>query len=112
VSAETERVERGAALMDEKRPGWLDVIDLGRLDIAVTCDCITGQQPGGFTRVMNDLGIGHSAEAASYGFGAYAPDPDLPELEYGRIVAEEYDALTGAWRGLITRRRTAEQAIA
>jgi hypothetical protein len=59
---------------------------------------------------MNALGIGHSAEAASYGFRAYVPGPDLADLEYGRIVAEEYDALTEAWRTLIADRRGGQPA--
>lgn len=102
-----ERVGRGAALQDEKRPGWWRLIDLDRLDVASSCDCVAGQQPGGYDRTMNALGIERSAEAASCGFQAYAPGLDLADLEYGRIIAEEYDALTGAWRELITRRRDA-----
>ena len=53
-----ERVERGAALLDEKRPGWWQDIDLGRLDISSSCDCIAGQQPGGYAGTMNALNVG------------------------------------------------------
>lgn len=105
----TERVERGAALLDEKRPGWWRDIDLERLNIWSTCDCTAGQQPGGYAATMNLLGIGHSAESAAHGFEPYAPDPDLPIAEFGRAIAEECEALTAAWRDLITSRRAAAE---
>jgi hypothetical protein len=88
----TERAERGAALLDEKRPGWLRRIDLGRLNLADTCDCPAGQITGSpvyltdWILVMESLGLDAPGLPAAYGF-------DGPE--------EECEALTAAWRDLI-----------
>jgi hypothetical protein len=88
----TGRAERGAALLDEKRPGWAQQIDLRRLNIADTCDCPAGQITGGpvyltgWILVMENLGLDAPGLPAAYGF-------DGPE--------EDYEALTAAWRDLI-----------
>ena len=94
----TERVERGAALLDEKRPGWVDVIDLDDLNLGDGCTCIGGQFCGKKTGTEEDylifiteIGLDFAGEIA-HGF-------DGPRLE------GEYAALTAAWRDLIIRRR-------
>ncbi len=90
MSTITERVRRGAALLDEKRPGWWRDIDLGRLDIDSCSTCILGQIGGGkygaYTSAMSELGLG-DYEDVEYGF-----DGDYP------------GALTEAWRDLIGQR--------
>jgi hypothetical protein len=40
------RVARGAALLDERLPGWDGLIDLGRLSLSSPCNCILGQTWG------------------------------------------------------------------
>lgn len=40
----TERVAAGAALLDEKRPGWWQRIDLSTLRMENGCACILGQE--------------------------------------------------------------------
>lgn len=97
-----ERVKRGAALLDEKRPGWWQRIDLGRLDVASDCDCVGGQLPGGYGKVADDLfgpGVTFSLEV-SHGFEA---DGDFEGGDAG-----EFAALTEAWRSLILARRAAQ----
>ena len=95
----TERVERGAALLDEKRPGWVDVIDLDDLNLGDGCTCIGGQLCGSKTGTeedyvifVRDLGLDRAGEAAC-GFDDPGDDDD------------DYAALTAAWRDLIIRRR-------
>ena len=39
----TERVQSGARLLDEKMPGWHDLIDIDRLDLENTENCVLGQ---------------------------------------------------------------------
>lgn len=36
------QIEAGAKLLDEKVPGWVDMIDLEELDISDTCNCVVG----------------------------------------------------------------------
>lgn len=50
-----ERVARGAALLDEKRPGWAERIDLPTLSMASDCMCVLGQLEGSFWRVVFTL---------------------------------------------------------
>ena len=112
MSDADERAGRGAALMDERCPGWLDGIDLTRLDIASSRWCIAGQQEGGYPGVMRDLGLIRSADSAARGFEAYPPDPRLSVREASMAIDAEHKALTGAWRNLILARRAEMATVA
>lgn len=99
MSTITERTERGAALLDARRPGWWQRIDLDRLDLSDTCDCVAGQISGGvyitdWTLAMEALGLETPALQAAHGFDATDGDGD-----------RAYDALTAAWRDLIGQRQ-------
>jgi hypothetical protein len=103
----TGRVERGAALLDEKRPGWDGLIDLGRLDIQSSCNCVAGQLAGGswaFSLTMESLELEDEEEFADHGFEADGNDHPTIEADYA--------ALTVAWRDLITGRRAAAEVPA
>lgn len=96
----TERVQRGAALLDEKRPGWWREIDLGRLDIGSSCNCVGGQLSGGlcsFSVTMESLDLDGEEEFTGHGFEADGNDHATVEADYA--------ALTVVWRDLITARR-------
>lgn len=41
-------VDRGIALLDEKKPGWRDEVDVDRLSIINGFDCVLGQLYGGY----------------------------------------------------------------
>lgn len=96
------RVEAGAAWLDENKPGWVDQIDLDRLDMYERPDCILGQLYGNFNNVAQYFGdepteerpLSHDA-AVSFGFFA----ANLERCE------EEYAILQSAWKRLITTRR-------
>ena len=112
----TERVKRGAALLDEKDPGWWGAIDLGKLDLRSKCDCVLGQlgaQRFGTTLHPYIDGLSEIARlsplrAPDYGFDT-GIDPD--DYEHGSVedgeeaVRREFASLTEAWRDLITRRQ-------
>jgi len=89
LSTITERVERGAALLDEKRPGWWRLIDLGRLDIDSDRNCVI-RQLGSYVGTVRGLGLYYSAADVAHGFQG---DDD-----------DETAALTVAWRDLIGQR--------
>src|ERR1700738_1699007 len=63
----TERAERGAAMLDKKRPGWWQLIDLGTLDVSSDCNCIAGQL-GSYGTVMLALDLFSSSADAACGF--------------------------------------------
>jgi hypothetical protein len=96
VSTVAERAERGAALLDERMPGWWQHIDLDRLDIDSPCDCVAGQI-GGYTEILQALGLDDGAEY-DYGFDG------------GSFASTR--ALTPAWRDLILARRAAASVTA
>ena len=89
----TEAVERGAALLDEKMPGWESRIDVQRLNIASANDCIIGQLYGRYWLGCDSLDLNYFGGAA-LGF-------------FGTII--QMDVLTEAWRRLIAERRFATQ---
>lgn len=65
------RVERGAAWLDENRPGWRDAIDLRRLRLSSTHNCVLGQVFGGFGRAWGEQGASdhqYLVWAAEHGF--------------------------------------------
>lgn len=101
------RVARGVALLDEKRPGWRDRIDLDALDMRSSRDCVLGQLYAdhedvdwphrtafhvGATELLGDV-----EDAAAYGFENGAEFRDLD-------AADEYAELTAEWRRVITGR--------
>jgi hypothetical protein len=80
-------VERGAALLDEKCPGWAERVDVESLNIASMRRCILGQLYGHYTtgRDRLELGIG-----STYGFDSHL---------------RGYDELNQDWRLAILSRR-------
>ena len=93
----TERVERGAALLDEKMPGWWQRVDLGRLDIESGCNCVIGQL-GSYPETSEGFGLLSSLDDFTHGFDGGEPD--------------DYRALTKAWRDLILARYVAASVTA
>jgi hypothetical protein len=104
----TERVVRGAALLDERMPGWEAKIDLDRLDLDSVWECVLGQLYGqdpnwnGYDRGKLVLGGMDIATAADHGFS---------QGETGTTYGE-YRELTNAWCDLILSRRAAVHLFA
>ena len=97
-----ERVAAGAALLDEREPGWWQRINLARLDLEAPCRCILGQLDddlgeGRWRDLLARFGVA-ACDDAYYGFNA----------EEGRQEPGQYASLTAAWRELIGARREAE----
>jgi hypothetical protein len=97
-----QRVEAGAAWLDENMPGWVDVIDLDTLDLASGCSCVLGQLAAD---VQQGAGYGafRGREAKHLGL------PYLTSFEAERLgfvnSKNEYDELNELWTALISRRR-------
>lgn len=87
------RVADGAALLDEKRPGWTASIDLAALKIASCTRCVLAQSLDGFESGLAALGLG--GNGADWGFALHLSDwTDRP---YGIATDEERRAQKAAW---------------
>lgn len=100
TSPEMMKAQRGAALLDQKRPGWEwhpEFDNLNTLDIRTGCNCILGKLyddqatfgRNGYFVGIDELGLNPSSLLSR------------PE-EYGFIG---YEAQTEAWREIITLKR-------
>ena len=78
-----ERVEAGAALLDERAPGWRAKIDTAVLDLNSDSRCILGQVFGGYVAGLESIG----GRAVRHGFCVEYP-PDCAVVKQ----------LTQAWR--------------
>jgi hypothetical protein len=88
-----ERVEAGAALLDERWQNWHNAIDLDTLNMGSERDCILGQLFGTYWKGKEVLNI---MTGADYGFDAVYDG------------YEEFPVLTEAWRGAVARRVRAD----
>ena len=91
-----ERVERGAALLDEKEPGWAARIDVGKFDIGSGCRCALGQLYGRFHDGLYEVFPSGEYQARSYGFMWEEGDEDGEPSEIA--------ALNDEWRRVIAER--------
>jgi hypothetical protein len=96
TAAIRDRVARGAALLDEKRPGWDARVDLAVLDLASCRQCVVGQlfgeEFGNWPYLAGLQALGIPLGAGRHGFDA---------------LDEQFPALTAEWRRVIAARRLA-----
>lgn len=100
------RVAKGAAHLDQVRPGWFNQIDTGILNLVQPCFCVLGQLYANFynvVRVRDEAGRPHVAlrllvrDATSFGFRHTGRDrADEGTTRYAAITAE-YRQLQDAW---------------
>jgi len=87
VTTVAERVARGAALLDERIPGWWQRINLPELDMR--CNCIIHQLfNGSYLRaVEDDLGLPNGADDTDHGF-LWRSDSEVRALdaEWVRLI--------------------------
>lgn len=98
-----ERVEKGAALLDQRVPGWDQQIELYRLSIASIYNCILGQLYGDYGYGYRALNLGY--EGCTCIQCQTNPSPGLPG-EFGFVGTNEVSdrTLTTAWKRLIRKR--------
>lgn len=103
-----ERVARGAALLDEKLPGWDKDINLDRLDLSSSCRCVVGQlfvsnRLARVARLLGETLTPYAGGLITLGLGL-----DGEDYDYGFDKADEagnYELLTAEWERLILARR-------
>jgi hypothetical protein len=103
-----ERVAAGEALLDERRPGWLQAIDLATLDLGSAFDCVLGQvyaggDRSGYSAGMFELDLWDNGDLAC-GFYWTAAD-GLPAEQ------AEIHALTAEWSRRVLARRAADREV-
>jgi hypothetical protein len=96
----TERVQAGAAFLDEERPDWRWEIDTATLDLSDDCGCVLGQIFGDFTDGFKALGI-TASQAADLGFDSQLRHQDTWYDGRLRDVDHEYNNLTEEWRYIL-----------
>lgn len=86
-----ERVSRGIALLNEKRPQWKESINMEKLDLQSCYRCIIGQLFGCYTEsALRSLGTNIDS-CWHYGFSL-----KRSEL-YGMYVGKSFAELTNEW---------------
>lgn len=65
VVTTNQDILNGIELLDEVRPGWVDEIDLDRLNMYQGQDCVVGQLYGGYATGLEQLGL---SNGAAHGF--------------------------------------------
>lgn len=90
-----ERVQRGMALLDKKRPGWRESINTEILDLSDGYCCVLGQVYNHFITGSHGLGLVHSGEE-----DPYTPQEEQNLLSHGfySLSSHEYDDLTATWK--------------
>ena len=96
-----KNIARGVALLDEKLPGWEERVNLNRLDLSSTCDCVCGQivtkKDRWWSRYRHGLAVLGIEEhhAGRYGFVATGNT--------------KYASLTDEWARVIRAKRRGEE---
>jgi hypothetical protein len=99
------RVARGAAMLDERRPGWFHRIDPGVLDLQSGCACIIGQLFDGYTNAYQEFTewTAYSWRSA-HGFTVNS-DTDLSDTDLAHAEMDEaFKRLQDAWIDAIAAR--------
>lgn len=109
-----QEVNRGAALLDEILPGWVEKIDLEALELDSDCQCVLGQ----LALDLNPRRFVYSRYGAAIQAIEQAADIDLgaQEFFYGFNLPSnwggpaDFTDLTQEWRALIQQRREGVKA--
>jgi hypothetical protein len=96
-------VAAGIAWLDEHQPGWTERINLNRLCLSSTDECVLCQiaDTVSFCSARHLTGVS-AIKAVELGFASH---PDLPDHQ----MYAWYDAAERLWRAEITRRQTTKE---
>lgn len=95
-------VLKGAALLDEIRPGWEFEIDLGSFNLAEPCLCLLGQLYGDFYKKASAMW--------PYSKGIFAPWLEVLAHGFSAVHHWQWQVLQAEWVALIQARRAAADA--
>ena len=117
-AAITEAVQAGAALLDDKRPGWESEIKLDKLNLRDSRSCILGQLYGSYFGNLREITPdsdeytqfdAREAFAQRHGFAIQYNRDEIGVSAYTSFADRTaiWDELQAAWVGLIEERRAA-----
>lgn len=93
------RVAKGAALLDERVPDWLERIDTSKLSLLSPCLCVIGQVFGNYyLNVRRFMGVDET-EHQAHGFWLI-----VTNLTEKKLIDADYRVLQDAWLEAITER--------
>ena len=96
------RVERGAALLDAKQPGWAPRIDVPTLDMSNCFHCVLGQAYGSYGIGVRALGLASLESSERVHVSAVVHG--FEQLLAINAINEQYPRLTPLWREAIEAR--------
>jgi hypothetical protein len=104
------RVDKGAAWLETKKPGWIDTVDLSRLALDDCARCILGQCFGDFCVVSeaNTAGGFIAPWASEHGFALHAADYEQLDA-CGKPFDIGWNLLRECWVTVILSRRFAQE---
>lgn len=96
VEAYKERAERGAALLDKRKPGWRDRVSTTWLDVSSVQNCPLGQTYGHYSTGKKELfGSDSWEETTAHGFTVSKSEAVLD-------LHGNYKLLTEAWKVVLS----------
>ncbi len=105
-----ERVQRGAAFLDQADPDWVRHVDAHTLELSSGRRCVLGQLHGDFRWGLSRSHLINLSSApraslspVSYGFRCVQNVPDA-------VQERDYAYLTRAWKAAVQQRRAAHSA--
>jgi hypothetical protein len=102
------RAAAGAALLDQRWPGWHQLVDPDRLDLEDWRADVLGQLYGTFGAGVHKLTPGLSEVEVDAWTVAHGFDLDNTDLRPSVGPVHAYLALTDAWRAQLARREGAD----
>lgn len=85
-----QRVANGIQLLNEKVPGWIDKINLEKLNILHYWNCVLGQVIGGYNEGLRKFGLTQQ-EGIQHGFFA-------DNVEHATLYERDAQLLTEEWK--------------
>jgi hypothetical protein len=114
----TQRVRRGAELLDRHRPGWEWQVDIEHLNLSDTDFCLLGQLYGDYHSGCDALGLGQGVERPAHGFNVEWPWQAPILWGIARLIGfdrsihrREFRLLRDAWVAAIRERQYTDAAF-
>lgn len=100
-------VEKGAQLLDQKKPGWYLKIDIARLEMETCRRCVLGQLYGEYDVGLAHLHLPYNDYDPGLQFGFSLLDPT--DSHIASITDPRWNTLRSLWIEQITKRQEATQ---